>query len=72
MKKETNYLEEKVTIEMTIEEEAAIQVAIIGEIISLKKTRDQLKQANINGEFTETIKAANRRIETLEQIKANF
>lgn len=69
MKRETNYLEGKVTIEMTFEEEAAIQVAIIGEILSLRKMVNDLKE---EGRFIETIEAANRRIETLEQIKANL
>ena len=37
MEKTTNYSEGKITIEMNFEEEAAIQVAIIGEIIGLKR-----------------------------------
>lgn len=69
MEKTTNYLEGKVTIEMTFEEEAAIQVAIIGEIIALRRTIDELKIRNIAGEEDEVIAAAERRIETLETIK---
>lgn len=68
MEKTTNYLEEKVTIEMTFEEEAAILVAIIGEILTLEKTIDDLKDANDVGN-DEVIAAAKRRIETLEKIK---
>lgn len=66
MKKQTNYSEEKITIEMTFEEEAAILVAIIGEILSLRKMVNDLKE---EGRFSDTIEAAKKRIETLETIK---
>lgn len=69
MEKTTNYLEGKVTIEMTFEEEAAIQVAIIGEILALRRTIDELKIRNVAGEEDEVIVAAEKRIETLETIK---
>lgn len=69
MKKTTSYSEGKVTIEMTFEEEAAIQVSIIGEIIGLRKSIENLQKGNEEGKYDETIAAAYRRIETLDKIK---
>ena len=72
MKKTTNYQENKITLEMTFEEEAAIAVAIIGEIIELRRTCDDLKKKNDEGDYDEILFATYRRIETLEKIKKDL